>query len=234
MTEDLSRCFVVDLETTGVDTKTAIPCEYAIYSFATNEMKAQLVNPEIPIPVETSAVHHITDEDVEYAPKWSELRVAIKDALSVPPGQLLPILVAHNAAYENGILAPYLPPVLWICTYKVALRVFPDAPNHKNETLRYFLKLGERGRQAPAATHSAGHDTWVTAQILVELLKHATIEQMIQWTELPAKFKRMPFGKHAGQEWNTIPYPYLQWCANNLKDNPDIIYNIKEEMARRR
>lgn len=230
---DLDRAFVVDLETTGIDTKTAIPVEYAIFSLLTGEWDAKLINPEIPIPPETSAVHHITDEDVEFAPKWSEISKQLHQALTVPAGTPLPILVAHNAAYEAGILSVHLPPVLWLCTYKCALRVWPDAPNHKNETLRYYLKLGDRGRQAPSGTHSARHDVWVTTQILLELLKHATMEQLLKWSEEPAKFPRVPFGKYAGQTWDKVPQSYFKWCKDTIKDNPDLIWNIREEEKRR-
>ncbi|MDR0733453.1 MAG: 3'-5' exonuclease [Dysgonamonadaceae bacterium] len=60
-----------DLETTGVnivsDRIVEISC-LKIYPNGDEESKTRLINPEIPIPPETTAIHGITDEDVKDAP----------------------------------------------------------------------------------------------------------------------------------------------------------------------
>lgn len=126
-------------------------------------------------------------------------------------------------------------PVLWVCTYKCSLRVWPDAPAHRNEVLRYHLKLGDdRGRQHNHSTHNALHDAKVTFGIFEELLKYATLGQLIEWTEQPAKLPKMPMGKHYGQTWDTIPGQYLQWCCNQADMREDVKHCAKEELQRRR
>lgn len=224
---DLSNVFGFDTETTDVDTKKAHLVEVAIYNDTFEFCK--LVKPTIPIPPEVSAIHHICDLDVELADTRKQVFDRLRERFSTPP---IPIFVAHNAAYDRDIFGDEFP-VVWICTYKAALRIWPDAPNHKNETLRYFLGLGERGRSCDQATHSALHDAKVTWLLLKECLKHATLEQLVQWTEEPAQLSKMPFGKHAGKKWADIDNGYLTWVTNNITDNPDLIANVRKELKRR-
>jgi exodeoxyribonuclease X len=229
---ELDRVFTLDFETTGVDAKTCKPVEVALLGLNTEFVT--LIDPEEPIPPETSAVHHITDDDVKGAPNWHPVKTKMVSILEVPTGQKLHILVAHNAQYEKDVLGDFIP-VLWLCTYKAALRVWPDAPSHKNEALRYWLKLGDnRGRSAKQNPHSALHDTQVTFLLLCELLKHATLEQMIEWTEVPAKLPKMPMGKHFGQTWDTVPGPYLSWCLQQKDMREDVKFCAQTELTRRR
>lgn len=234
----LDNVFTIDFETTGIDAKTCHPVEVAVAH--TQFTWASLIKPPIPIPAETSAIHHICDEDVKDAYGWTEVRTDLIHHIQTTNGKL-PILVAHNAEYEKGVLANTpagyddFPPVIWICTYKCALRVWPDAPAHKNEVLRYFLKLGtNRGRSAGQMPHSALHDTLVTRDLLLELLKHATIEQLVEWTELPAKLPYVPFGKHYKKPWSEVDSGYLMWVGKQADMREDVKFCAAEELKRRR
>ena len=238
---DLSNVFTIDFETTGIDTKTCHPVEVAL---AHEQFSwQQLIKPPIPIPPETSAIHHISDEDVAKSSAWVDVREELIGTMlrGNVSNSRLPILVAHNAEYEKGVLANTpagcadFPPVIWICTYKCALRVWPDAPAHKNEVLRYFLKLGtNRGRQGHQQPHSALHDTLVTRDLLLELLKHATIEQLVEWTELPAKLPYVPFGKHYKKPWSEVDSGYLMWVGKQADMREDVKFCAAEELKRRR
>jgi exodeoxyribonuclease X len=224
--------FGLDFETTNVDPKIAKAVEVALIGGGLDMLT--LVNPGCPIPPETSAIHHITDADVADAPSWDEVKTLLASAVveTVNNGKV-PVFVAHNAQYEQGILGEFSK-TAWVCTYKVALRLWPEAPNHKNETLRYWLGLGNLGRANSHFAHSAEHDARVTLQIYAKAKELASIEQMIEWSLLPGKLPKMPLGKHFGQEWNTIPAPYLEWCIKNLGDREDVVYCAKEELKRRR
>jgi exodeoxyribonuclease X len=229
---DIHNCYAIDFETTDVDPKKCEPIEFACVHFTGGF--DLFIRPNNPIPPETSAIHHITDEDVANAPGWDIQKQLLIDFFTASPGSALPILVAHNAEYERTIIGEF-PPVLWVCTYKCALRIWPEAPGHKNEVLRYWLKLGtNRGRSNNQHPHSALHDCQVTFLILQELLKHATLEQLVEWTELPAKLPHMPMGKHYKQKWEEIPGPYLQWCINQQDMREDVKYCAREELQRRR
>ncbi len=68
-------CFF-DLETTGIDIGKDRIVEISIFKVFPNgnkESKTWLVNPTIPIPPQTTAVHGITDEKVANEPTFAEL-----------------------------------------------------------------------------------------------------------------------------------------------------------------
>ena len=63
-----------DLETTGINVATDRIVEISIYKIMPNgdkEIKTKKINPTIPIPIESSAVHGITDADVADAPTFA-------------------------------------------------------------------------------------------------------------------------------------------------------------------
>ena len=64
-----------DLETTGVNLATDRIIEVAIIKIlpdGTRQVKRKLINPGIPIPAETTAIHGITDEMVKDAPSFKQ------------------------------------------------------------------------------------------------------------------------------------------------------------------
>ena len=95
---------------------------------------ARLVRPEHPISPQTSAIHHIVDEDVADALPWQEVA---PEVLQASPGAAPLALVAHRASFEQRWCRPQLSGgARWICTYKCALRLWPDSPTHSNQGLR--------------------------------------------------------------------------------------------------
>ncbi len=72
-------CFF-DLETTGINITTDRIVEIAIFKVYPNgnkESKTWLVNPTIPIPAETTAIHGISDEKVANEPTFAELASSV-------------------------------------------------------------------------------------------------------------------------------------------------------------
>ncbi len=66
----------VDLETTGIDIIRDRIVEIAVLKIhidGKEEMKVRRVNPGIPIPPETTAIHGITDEDIKNEPSFKEI-----------------------------------------------------------------------------------------------------------------------------------------------------------------
>lgn len=152
------------------------------------------------IAPEAKAVHHITEDDLKGAPDWETVKThAFSDDADV--------FAAHNAEFERRFLDPGRP---WICTYKVALTLWPDFPHHGNQYLRY--KLGyKHDRIAAAPPHHAGPDAYVTAMTLREMLKLRTPDEMIEITEKPILLSRIMFGKHRGTPFSEVPDDYLHW-----------------------
>ncbi|MEO8766567.1 MAG: 3'-5' exonuclease [Ginsengibacter sp.] len=77
----------IDLETTGINLSTDRIVEIAIIKVmpdGSKTVKRKIVNPQIPIPKGSSAIHGITDEDVKDAPTFkqvaNELKQFIEDA----------------------------------------------------------------------------------------------------------------------------------------------------------
>lgn len=62
-----------------------------------------LVNPEVPIPAEASAINGILDEDVADAPKTAEVMPSLLDVLEEVVEQRIP-LVVFNAPYDCTVL----------------------------------------------------------------------------------------------------------------------------------
>jgi exodeoxyribonuclease X len=128
------RC--IDIETTGTDPDTDAIVEIASVDLQrdgtiANE-KATLVSPGIPVPAEASAVHHLIDADLERAPPLEDVIDQFKGADAY---------IAHNCSFEQSLLADHLGETTWVCTYKCALRIWPDLDSHGNQALRYHLGL---------------------------------------------------------------------------------------------
>jgi DNA polymerase-3 subunit epsilon len=73
-------CFF-DIESTGVETETARIIELACIKYnvdGTQEEKTILVNPGVPIPLEASDVHGITDETVKDKPFFKQYAQAVR------------------------------------------------------------------------------------------------------------------------------------------------------------
>ena len=234
----MRRLRVIDLETTGSSPPAEV-IEFARVEVLVKECGgcvleppiSQLFRPVRGIPPEAMAVHHLTEADFDAAmpPATSEL---LHEAMlaAVPPD----ILVAHNAEFEQGFLAEALDGAApWICTYKVALHVWPDAPRHSNQVLRYWRRLALDPALA-MPPHRAGPDAWVTAHLLVQLLEQADIAQMLAWTLEPRRLPLVPFGKHRGQRWPDVPDDYLRWMVGQAGMEQDVLFAAEGEMARRR
>ncbi len=230
------RLRVIDIETTGE----APPAEIIEFgrvdvvragdAWVVERPMARLYRPLGVIPPETMAVHHITTAD--FTPDTpvctpERLRQAIQG------GERPDVLVAHNCAFERMFLDTALPVSLpWICTYKVALQVWPGAPRHSNQVLRYWrdLKLDPALAMPP---HRAGPDAYVTAHLLTGLLGSAGVEQMVQWTREPKRLPTLPFGKHRGLPWPEAPLDYLQWMARQTDMDADAVWCAQQEVGRR-
>ena len=76
---------VFDLETTGINVSKDRIVEICIIKVnpdASRESKTWLVNPEMPIPKESTEVHGITDEKVKNAPTFKEIAPKILEMIS--------------------------------------------------------------------------------------------------------------------------------------------------------
>jgi exodeoxyribonuclease X len=146
---------IIDLETTGINA-TAHVVEVGSVDLLPDGIIARaqehLVKPPCLIPAEAQAVHHITDEDVAHAKPWKVVADAFFNRSACSD---LVAFAAHNAAFEKQWLTPaLLHGIPLICTYKGAVRLWPQAPRHSNQVLRYWLQL-DLDRSIADRTHRA-------------------------------------------------------------------------------
>lgn len=206
---------IFDVETTGIDPKEDRVVEIAAYDLDDDGNIAlagdYLVNPGRAIPPQASAVHHLTDADVAGA----DLLGAVWARL----GSDIAIYAAHNCEFEQAFI-PTPAGVRWLCTYKCALRLWPDAPSHSNQVLRYWLGLDAKGldRRIAHLAHRAGPDAYVTAWLLATMLGKAELDQLLAWTKEPKLYPLVTFGKHRGQKWEAVPGDYLVWLRDGRHD----------------
>lgn len=107
-----------------------------------------------------------------------------------------------------------------ICTFKISLRVWPEAPAHNLQILRYWLDIDSEPDFEPALAlrpHRAPDDAYVTAFLQRRLLKEVDVETMVRWSRGPALLSRMTFGKHKGEFWKDVAKKdrdYLNWIVD--------------------
>ena len=237
---DASILRVVDLETTGQNLATGGVVEIGWQDLAQDgdgtwqlagPPGAMLVNPRNPISPETSAIHHITDEDVAGAPTWHDAAKILR----APASSRLKALAAHRAAFEQRWCPPQLTGgTPWICTYKCALRLWPGAPTFSNQGLRYWRSPVGLDRATGLPAHRAGPDAYVTAHHLRDMLAAASVEQLLTWSAEPALLPRVPYGVHRGRRWDELDDASLERILRGeAGGNIDMVFSARMERARR-
>jgi len=216
MSDLMKHVRIIDVETTGTEDDDQI-VEIASVDWTQDGLgnaHQTLVRPSIKIPPEVSAVHHITNAMVKDAPVVLDALKWFQDAK---------VFAAHNAKFDQRLLGF---DAYWVCTYKCALHIWPDAPNHKNQTLRYWLDLASPPASAGLMAHRALYDAWTTAHIFVRLTEEMTINDMVQISNRPAILPRFYFGKHANEPLSEVPKSYLSWMITQDFDE-DILHTAK-------
>jgi DNA polymerase III epsilon subunit-like protein len=159
---ELERYCVIDVETTGLRPSTdrivEIAC-VAVDGCSVVGRWSTLVNPGMPIPAQATSVHGITDAMVAEAP---EAAFALRQAGRLREGRLI---AAHCATFDLSFVGR-LVGTQALCTMRLARALFPEAPNHKNQTLRRYLEV-DRIAGEDFEAHRALSDALVSAYVLI-------------------------------------------------------------------
>ena len=223
---------VIDFETTGTEPPAQV-CEVGICDL---NLEAKEVHRQLnwlcgvdAMPPEVRAVHHISKAECEGHGAFDAAEM-FSEAYGMPAA-----MAAHNAEFETKFFDS---PVPVICTYKAALRVWPDAPSHSNGALRYWLE--DAGKIAPdhaltQPAHRAGPDAYTTAHILLALFNDgATGKQMVAWTKEPRLLPKCPIGAEwRGKPWAEVDAGFLRWMIGNATMEDDLKWNAQRELDRR-
>ncbi|MGH6725121.1 MAG: DNA polymerase III subunit epsilon [Pseudolabrys sp.] len=234
---------VIDLETTGFTAPEAKVCEIGWIDLVSTTLdlagkpagwriagphRGELVNPGIPIPPITSAVHHLIDEDVASARTWEMVCADF-----FPPSDPVVAYAAHNIKMERQwITDDLMGGIPWVCSYKAALRVWPDAPSHSNQALRYWRRPAGLSRELAAGAHRAAPDAYVTAHLLLDLLETASLDQLIEWSSQPVLLVRCHIGKERGKLWADIESGFLRWLLDKDFDE-DVKFTARHHLELR-
>jgi exodeoxyribonuclease X len=231
-----TRVRVIDLETTGSRPPAHDVCEIGWQDVALQddrtwdldrERGARFVNPGRPIPPVTMAVHHIIDADVAGAPFWRDVAPSI-----LRPDRGTVALAAHRASFEQRFCTPPLSGgARWICTWKCALRLWPDSPGFSNQVLRYWRMPTGLDRDIGLPVHRAMPDAYVTAHHLRDMLNQAAIEDLLAWSDEPGLLPRVPAGPERGRPWSDLDGETLARFANDRDE--DVRFSARMESARR-
>lgn len=226
------RFGVVDFETTGFDPQKDRPCSFAavLQTLAPGPREHYycMMNPGIPIPPEASAVHHITGRMVENAPTPEQ---AMAHWWDNEPTSRCDVLVAHNAEFDSRFMeavAPGRASVPWLCTMRLAKKMWPDDAHSNNQYLRYRHNVQVVLPEGLTA-HNALYDAIVTAGVLRMALDEylsrcaepglVDILHIIDWTKEPMLLGTCRFGsKHYGEPWKEVPRSYLRWMMDKVED----------------
>lgn len=122
-----------------------------------------LIQPETNFFWRNIQIHHIRPQDVTQAPKFPEVWAQIQPYFN--PKSLV---VAHNAAFDNKVLAGCLdyyglakPQYLSLCTVRTSRKLYPECPNHRLNTMCDHLQIDLENH------HDALEDSRACAQILL-------------------------------------------------------------------
>jgi exodeoxyribonuclease X len=192
-----------------------------------DERGALFVNPGRPIAAETMAVHHILDAQVAGAPLWKQIAASV-----LQPSGGVTALAAHRAAFEQRYCTPRLSGgAPWICTWKCALRVWPELPRFSNQMLRYQRMPEGLVHEIGLPAHRAMPDAYVTAHHLRDLLNEASLEELLAWSQLPGLLPRVPAGPDRGKGWDRVSVETLREFARDR--DVDLRFSAETELKRR-
>lgn len=217
---------VIDTETTGVDPEKDRVVEIGAVKVSMTKKGPKLagtfqtlVNPGMPIPPVARGIHHISDEEVSEAPSFDE---ALSDLRKWAGKEMIP--AAHNAKFDSAFFPKKKG---WICTWRSARHLWPDFESHSNQSLRYLLPevneaIEKAGKEKALPAHRALPDAWVTAHVILEMLKDETPSSLLDLTNSPITLKKVTFGMHRGKLWTEVPRDYLSWVLRQKDMDEDV------------
>lgn len=213
------RPIYYDTETTGIKSDKDKIIEIAAYDPYNDLSFVSFIHPQMPIPSESTMIHHITDEMVKDAPSFLEVG---KKFIEFCSGDV--VLIAHNNdAFDKLFLQAefsraelLLPKWDYIDSLKWARKYRPDLPKHSLQHLREVYQI--EANQA----HRALDDVRVLHRVFTHLIGDLSMETILDLMKVESSLRHMPFGKHKGALLQDVPSHYIRWLAENgALDKPD-------------
>lgn len=250
----LSRPIVFfDLETTGLNISADRIVEFSyikVFPDGREESDTMRLNPEIPIPAEATAVHHITDADVASCPTLRDVAQRILDVFADSD------VAGYNS---NHFDVPMLAEQLSLigCDFQIRSRKYVDVqaifykmePRTLTAAYRFYC-----GKELESA-HSANADTLATYEVLkAQLDRYDTLNNDIDFlsdftsksnkVDLAGRIvrdeqgrERFSFGKHKDnivEEVFRVEPSYYDWMMKGVfpNDTKQVITEIYSRINR--
>ena len=257
-----ARILVFDTETTGVDPAEARIVELGAVAIAAGRSTEKLhtfVNPGCPIPAEVSAIHGVTDADVQDAPSFAELAPRVAErfhSVDVVAGYNavhydVPLLNAELARVGSDFqadLGRVLDPVVFIRWHLRHLRErtlgaicvhlgidLSDAHSAVADSIaagRVLFSLVRMGLVPDDVDAALG------AQAALQAIEQAEGERWTYWLygcRTDSETLRLGCGKHIGRPLREVDAGYLGFLLRTIEDLPTAVRaEFEDEMRRRR
>ncbi|HRH97766.1 MAG TPA: 3'-5' exonuclease [Prosthecobacter sp.] len=137
------------------------------------------------LPDWTEDIHGLSWLDVQDAPEFSVIAAELLGCLTKAD-----IVVAHNAPFDMRVLKQTLehfdlpsPGFQYLCTYRLAARVWPELPNHQLNTVA--AHIGHEFQH-----HHAQSDAEAAGRVLLAMMGHlktSSLQELMAVTNLMPK-----------------------------------------------
>jgi DNA polymerase III epsilon subunit-like protein len=207
------RMIVLDFETTGLQPGYR-PVEIAWLEFDSlykvSQSVTSLIDPQIPIEPGAQRVHGISSEMLAGMPTLEEFLQG-EHADKFADEHVL--VVAHNAAFDLPMFAPFCKKATSLCTMRLAQALYPTAENHKLQTLASMFAVDVE------PTHRAMADVGACFELLRTIAKKEdkSIDELLVVASNTSPESLMPFGKHKGKMIKDLPSDYVAWLTSTLE-----------------
>lgn len=178
-------------------------------------------------------VHKITDEMLVGAPPFAD---------AVEPFAGAAIFAAQRASFDRSRLRLS---GRWLCTYKLALRAFPEVRAHGLQSLVKYVPL-DLADVAPRLEGSHPHRALFDALCTAVLLRRIAAELMPRCADVtdfleraervsnePALLARLRFGRHKNSALRDVPTDYLEWLVREPGMDADAIFTARHHLVLR-
>lgn len=220
----------VDIETTGTRLSFDRIIEIGILRVENNRIVntfQSLINPACHLPPEITSLTNITQQELEKAPLFSEIKDTILDVLDDC------IFIAHNVRFDYGFLKnefrrvsnPFSPK--HFCTVKLSRFLYPQYAHHNLDSIieRFGFSCASRHRALDDAAVVWEFFKSLESQFPQDILKKA-LDKALKKPFLPIKLSETDF-----ETLPESPGVYIFYGANHIPLYIGKSINIKERVT---
>lgn len=183
-----------------------------------------LIDPQRPIKASASGIHGLVDADVANSPTLEEF-FSLDDEKCYGkklPGNL--VVLGHRIGFDTEVMAPYIDgDFVEACSLRWARRLYPNADDHKLQTLVYALNLPRS-----SGAHRVMADVYTAYHLAKHICEHTgmSLQQYAEASQENFLLTTMTFGKHKDDSFDNIPPSYLKWMLRELDLDRDMKFTV--------